>query len=110
METSDKLWIGLAEVVPAPGNNILGSDKKGACINVIAHADAESDFRERVLNALREMGLEMKDLEDVELFRKRASEYQVSQELLDLAQKVEAERNVGFGTFHTFPLDEDRKR
>ena len=103
----ENLSIGLAEVVPRRGSNALGSPDKGANVNVIAYARDPATFRKVVTTELDRLELVLVQLEDVELYSKRVSAHQISPVLMEVAEEVKHSFNVGFGTFHTFPLADD---
>src|ERR1700730_16360523 len=103
MSGKSQLWIGLAEVLVRAGNKVLPAHIMGASVNVIAFAASRYDFRRQLLEALRGAGLDLVSLEDVEPFSRRTKKYRVSPRLHRLAERVKADRKVGFGTFHTFP-------
>jgi hypothetical protein len=96
-----ELWIGLAEVNQMSNPGILGSSE-GAFTNAIAHAVSRSSFRFKVKDALGELGLDLKRLENAETLDARLAKHSVDPELTKVAEEVRTSGRAGFGTFHTF--------
>jgi len=96
-----ELWIGLAKVEQSNHNGVLG-DADEAYTNAIAIADGRANFRSSVREALAELGLRLKRLENAETLKARSSRYSVDPELRKIAEEVKRTKLVGFGTFHTF--------
>ena len=104
-----ELWIDLVEVAPQPGNDVLGSDKRGASVNVIALASSQDDFKRQICASLTKLGLNLVEFENPGPFSKRISEHQIAPDLTELAKNVKRDGILGFGTFHTFPLKQKPK-
>lgn len=99
------VWIGLAEVLPLPGNDELGT-AAGAIVNVIARAENSDQFARMVEHALDSEGYYLKVLEDVEQLYERMRKHSVDGTILELAARAVADRTVQFGAFHTYEKDE----
>lgn len=101
-----ELWIGLANIIPKEGNNEF-SDVKGAYVNVIMHASNNDNFIDAVKLEFDYRGFYVVDIEDIELFSERKSQYQLRDELLELANYVEQTGMVGIDRFHLYENDDD---
>jgi hypothetical protein len=99
-----EVWIGLVEVVPRPGTDLLGS-VSGAFVNFLVLATNESEYRDRVQTATSECGLKTVKIEDIEPLRMRLSRTSIDDELMSLAEEIEKRGGFKFGTFHTFTLE-----
>jgi hypothetical protein len=108
MKRDKAVWIGLAEVNPIPGSTTLGSDKKGACVNVLIFSSDADEFEKQLTEMLDQLGLKLISLEDVEPFSIRTSNHQVDTALIELAAKVNSHNAIEFGNFHTFPIGEQK--
>jgi len=96
-----KIFIGLIEVFAGEGNSLLDRGTI-AFVNVLAIAENEEEFNFKVKEAISYYGLTLKKIEDVELLEERKKYFEVSDELLDLADNLNDKVNLRFGTFHTF--------
>jgi len=103
-----EVWIGLAEVYPAPGCSILDSDK-GACINIVASAENFQAFESRVKQLCEAYHLELWSLDDAEPFRVRRKTWTVDPEIEQLVTDVSNTDQIRFSTLHTFPVSEGKK-
>ena len=99
------IWIGLADVMPVRGNDVLGNSK-GAFVNVVARAGSSSEFCDLVQNELSVAGFITLSLEDVEPLQNRLSTHTVSEDILALCRELDAAGAVRFGTFHSYREDE----
>lgn len=98
LKMDNKVWIGLATIIPLEDNNDLGS-AKGASVNILHLAFNEKDFANKVKNQLVEYGYELQELEDVEPFN---SSIKYGDNLNDLADIVINTKTLQWGTFYTF--------
>ena len=102
--TSDSaaVWIGVAQVVPRDGCELL-PPHKGTFVNFLTLATNESEYRAKVAGALTYYRLDLIEIQDARPFT-RADE--PSQEILAIAAELEQTKNpqhVRFATLHTFP-------
>ena len=103
--SSKQAWIGLFTLVPTVDNYEHGK-YKGVCVNVLALADDEAEFLSKVKETCAQMHFVVQEAEDPELFDKRASEYEVDQQLQKLAEDVVITGEVLFGNMHKFQHDD----
>jgi hypothetical protein len=97
-----RVWIGVACVVPLDGCELL-SARQGAYVNFLTLANSESEYRAKVNGALVYYRLEMQGVEDIRPFSESDG---ASEEIMSIAEELEANRDpnhVRFGTFHNFP-------
>ena len=83
-----------------PGVSLLG-DAQGAYVNVVASAAGFDELSEKIKVALRELGLELIDLE-AEPLPVKLSQAHVSDEIRTMAKTVQEIGSVAFGTFYVF--------
>src|SRR5579884_4534998 len=93
------VWKGLVEVTPLPGSTIL-EGAPGAYSNVLALAENEVEYKEKVVGALRVLGLKVERFEDVEPLRRDG--VSVSEDLLELSYELSKDRTVVYDTFYIF--------
>ena len=96
-----KIYIGLIEVFAGEGNSLLETGII-AFVNILAIAENEEEYNFKVKEAINYYGLTLKKIEDVEILEERKKHFEVSDELLNLAENLNDEINLRFGTFHTF--------
>jgi len=99
------VWIGLIEVVPRPGVDLLGT-VSGAFVNFLVLAATESEYRTRVHAATSERGLTTVKMEDIEPLRLRLTRTSIDDDLMSLAEEIEECGGFKFGTFHTFKQEQ----
>jgi hypothetical protein len=106
MEERSNLWIGLADVVPKPECQIL-QNSKGAFANVMAWAKSAQEFRQKVENSLRDLDLELVDLEDAQTFSERGKgDVVFDDQIHEIKERVEhGGEDVAFGTFYKWKHD-----
>lgn len=96
-----EVWIGLAKVKSNSSSNIIES--KAAYVNVLGLSTNRSDFRKKIVLALKKIGLELKSLEDAEPFNERLLHFHVDESIKEIAKKMVAnDELIEFGTFHTY--------
>ncbi len=96
-----QVWIGMAQVEPRKGNNVL-EGAVGAFVNALAIADDETEWQARTRDALREIGFDLKAFEDAEPFWAREHSANPSEELRRYAEEARLSGEVRFGCFQAF--------
>jgi hypothetical protein len=99
-ETFD-VWIGLVEVRPLPGNDMLAGDP-GAFANALTIAGDSEDFCTRVANFFRGEGFEVLSFESVERLQDRASDVALPVEMVELGDAARETSEVQFDTYFTY--------
>ncbi|MCC8361805.1 hypothetical protein LK996_01740 [Lysobacter sp. A6] len=94
-------WIGVAEVVPHPGNDLL-EGASGAYVSVFGLADAEAQFNEKVKFAFKAMAFDLLELSDVSFMSSVEMWVGVDKTLRERAATLSAENPVEFGSFQCF--------
>lgn len=100
--TDPVVWIGVVEIVPRDGCELLRPDE-GAYVNFLTWAASDSEYRAKVIGALSYYRLELLEFDDVRPFS--ASDGQ-PEDILQIAEELEQTRDpkhVRYGTFHKFP-------
>ncbi len=100
---SNQKWIGLAHVVPRPGNDTL-SGAIGAIVSVVALAEDAEDFGQKLTVALNSYDFDVIEIEDVELVECRSHKFPAANEVLKLADAISDENPVVLGAFHTYKV------
>lgn len=98
---SKTLWIGLGNVVAARDGQALATGEE-AYVHLIGLGEDERDFLQLVDLTLREMGLRMLSLDEVDRLSDRQQHGHISDDLLKIATTVSEARPLAFGTFHSF--------
>ena len=98
-----EIWIGLIEVKPLEGCEIL-DDAKGAFINVVMCASSNEDFRRKSESTVAEMRLFIADRESPEpLIARRKRQGDFDEEIEDIISRSEDHPGeIVFGTFHLY--------
>lgn len=107
-ETSaTEIWIGLVEVRPLEGCEIL-DDAKGAFINVVMWATSSEDYRSKSESTVAEMKLFVVDIERPEpVIARRKREGDFGEELENMISRSEDHPDeIVFGTFHLYNKDD----
>lgn len=107
-ETSSlKIWIGLVEVRPLEGCEIL-DDAKGAFTNVVMWATNSEDYRRKSESTVAEMKLFVVDIERSEpVIVRREREGDFDEELENIISRSEDHPDeIVFGTFHLYNKDD----
>jgi hypothetical protein len=102
-----QLWIGLVEVRPLEGCDIL-DDAKGAFVNIVTWAADADEYRRNAELVLGEQRLFVVDVarpEPVEVRRRREGDFEEAIE--DIIDRAEGNPNaIIFGTFHLWEKDD----
>lgn len=103
---SDPTWTGLAHVMPGDGDDLL-EGARGAFANAVGAAASPAEFETRLRNLVASLGLELVEIDDLELMSERASKEGLSDELRELSSRAEATGNISLGSFHTYDEADD---
>ena len=95
------VWIGLVEVRPLPGNELLDGDP-GAFANTLTVAGDAEDFCTRAANFFRGEGFEVLGFENVERLDDRASDGALPDEMLLLGEQASESSEVHFDTYFRY--------
>ncbi len=111
-ETIRRVWIGLVEVRPKPGNAIF-EGAPGAFSNVLCLGRDEAEYRRRVVQVFDGLGLEVAGIMDIERLdgqlRDRRPDYDLPEdEIRDLAGQLSETSPVTYDTFYVYesPLED----
>jgi hypothetical protein len=102
-----QIWVGLAEVKPQPGCEML-KEGKGAFVHTMAWAEDVVHFQRVLARCFGQLKMDVNEVRQPEPWVVRSSrEDEDSPELLDLAQQIgKDEAKVAFGTFHAWLKDD----
>jgi hypothetical protein len=102
-----EIWIGLVEVRPLEGCEIL-DDAKGAFINVVMWATSNEDYRSKSELTVAEMRLFVADITSPEpVITRRKREGDFDEEIEDMIARSEDNPDeIVFGTFHLYNKDD----
>jgi hypothetical protein len=103
IRTDQKIWIGLLEVKPLPGNPDHDKFQGGAFVQLVGPADDGSDFVARAREAAVRDELSIHQIQDIEPLDLRQG---IDPDLLELAEIAASSGEMRFGTFVTYPEDE----
>jgi hypothetical protein len=104
MNTSDSaapIWAGTAEVVPHPGNTLLGY-ATGAYVPVIGVASSSSLFRLAVERAMGALEFRLIGLEDIRQLVRPSDVDALDDVLRDRLGTLTEENPIEVGSFHAF--------
>jgi hypothetical protein len=99
-----ELWTGLACLVADPnceGFRRFGDDGKGAYVNVVAWANSEESFGERVKQVATELDCILLEIDGAQLLDSRMEEPDYPEELITMRATAQRQPNdTTFGHFH----------
>jgi hypothetical protein len=99
-----ELWTGLACLVADPKCEEFrrfGDDGKGAYVNIVAWADSEESFVERVRQAAIELDCILLEIDSTQLLDSRMEEPDYPDELITMRATAQRQPNdTIFGCFH----------
>jgi len=101
VEPQAVVWIGLVEVRPERGNDLLG-DALGAYVNVLSKVRGESEYKRFVTDALSANRFRIVAISDAEPLALRREKHAVDKELKALASEVQSVGDVRCGEFFTY--------
>jgi hypothetical protein len=99
---TDDIWIGLAHVKPRDKQSPFSEGAEGAYSNVLTRAKDSAEFEQKVEEEVRQRGLVIVDMVDVETFEQRAGSHDVSANLYILAELAMATGEVQFDAFYNY--------
>jgi hypothetical protein len=101
-----ELWTGLACLVADPKCEEFrrfGDDGKGAYVNIVAWANSEESFVERVRQAATELDCILLEVDGTQLLDSRMEEPDYPAELITIRATAQRQPNdTIFGCFHTW--------
>lgn len=97
-----ELWIGMVLLKPLTPKAMKGA--AGAYTDIITWASTADQFREKAATLAAEMDLYVVEVEDEEPLSVRRSEFELTEEVEDMASRAEHNPNaIIYGTFHQYP-------
>jgi hypothetical protein len=97
----DNCWIGIAEVRPVAGNDLLEGGT-GAFVRVIGIAEDPGEFYGLVRNTMAELSFELLDLDDVGRLSETLARASTAERLRIALADLSPANPVVYGTFHSF--------
>jgi hypothetical protein len=101
-----EIWFGLADVKSTDKNADVLDGAKGAFVNILALASSESDYNFLVSEVLKEYGLDLLSIEDVnplKILQLQGREF--ADELVGLKSLLSEENLVQFDEFQVYVED-----
>ena len=95
------VWVGLVELRPLPGNDLLEGDP-GAFANTLTVAADADDFRTRAANFFRGKGFDVASFEAVERLEDRDLAGVLPEEMRRLGELAGETSQVHFDTYFTY--------
>ena len=81
----------------------FGEGGQGAYVNVVAWADSEEAFSERIKQIASELDCLLEELDEVRLLDDRMEDSESPEELITMRETAwRQQRDIIFGTFHTW--------
>jgi hypothetical protein len=102
-QTRRKVWIGLVEVRPWPGNNTF-EGSPGAFSNALCLARNSVEYQQIVQEEMAKMALDVVRFQDVEPFDE--SKHAGDDEIIKLAERLAEDSPFDYDTFYIFESDE----
>jgi hypothetical protein len=96
-----KKWIGLANVIPHSGNNILGN-ASGAFVACAALANSPEDFGRKIVAHLHEMGFSVEKIEDIETIKIRRQKVSRKDGIDLLSKNLSEENPIALDIFNAY--------
>ncbi|MCM2263852.1 MAG: hypothetical protein NDI73_01535 [Desulfuromonadales bacterium] len=81
---------------------LLGEDVVGAYVNILASANGEDDFKNQIINAINDYGLELISIDDMDKYCNRINNYSTDSHIKLLAKELIKTGGLRFGTFHVY--------
>ena len=106
MSGTFEVWVGLVEVRPLPGNELLEGDP-GAFANTLTVAGDAEDFCTRTANFFRGEGFEVLAFENVERLEERARDHQLPDAIVRLGEEAADTAEVHFDTYFRYRSTDD---
>ena len=102
-----QIWVGLAEVTPQPGCEML-KEGKGAFVHTMAWAEDAEHFKRVLTRCFGQMKMDLGGVRQPEPWVVRSQRQdEGSPELLELAEQIsQNEAKIAFGTFHAWLKDD----
>jgi hypothetical protein len=100
-ESKRRVYIGMANVRPKHGMTVL-DQHSAAVVNVLGCASSEKDFVRQVERTCLRDGLEMFEMEEIEVFDFKRNQGIRKQDLLAKAKLAFDTQQVVFDTFYTY--------
>lgn len=101
-----ELWTGIACLKADPNCadfQRFGEDGQGAYVNVVAWAESEVGFSERIEQTASELDCLLEELDGIQLLDGRIEDPESPEELITMRETAwRQQRDVIFGTFHTW--------
>ena len=94
-------WIGLADVRPMVGNELLGQ-AKGAVVAVVADAQSVEAFFDVIRSELASLGFVVRSLEDVEPLVDRRNRTTLPTALVASIEAISLTAPLALGSFHSY--------
>ena len=105
-EREPDLWVALAQVRRIPGRGAL-MDRNEAYVNVAAPATSLEQFMQAVSSAAEDIGFQVMEIEDQELYEQRRQEGGIPPEIQAIANQASRTNQVAFGSFFTWVSESD---
>jgi len=99
-----QVWIGLAHVRPQSSNDLL-EGALGAFVPAVALAANVEDFTGMATTALRALGFDVIEVDDIEQWTVRTTKFQVSEDMRTLVQSLTPEQPIALGTFDSYAAE-----
>jgi len=93
------IWISLLQVEALPGTEYAGEE---AYVNAVVPAGSAKEAESVFAQALLELGWRLVTAEDLQEFSERCAQYEVDDEIKELARVAASTGMVQFHTFHTW--------
>lgn len=103
MSTIDEhgFWVGVAEVIPRVGNDLL-EDADGAYVGVVGIAGSEPEFISKAGAAFSAMDFDMLELEDLEFVRSAEQWTNADDSIREKLSLLNSQNPIEVGAFHCF--------
>lgn len=95
------IWIGLAQVEPRSGNELLDGGV-GAFVPVVALADDENEFASLATTLLEMYDFNVIIVEDIVLLETRRRHYEVDSKVVELAANLSPENPAALSDFEVY--------
>ncbi|MFO0942088.1 MAG: hypothetical protein U0930_15220 [Pirellulales bacterium] len=103
-EIDRTILIGIAHVLPFPGNEALGK-AKGAFVNLLGFAEDETEFTNLAIEFMKLLEFEVVKIIEIERYSDREANGLLSEEITELKRHLTASCPMGCSTFDSY-LDE----
>ncbi|HEY4323397.1 MAG TPA: hypothetical protein VGN20_05405 [Mucilaginibacter sp.] len=102
MIAKKQIMIGLAKVITDEAYPNVLNGAEGAFVNVLCFASNKRDFRNQAKKEMKEIGVILVRIENIQTVSERLQSYEIDDSLLKLIPTITIENKIKVGVFHSY--------